>query len=156
MRRVIAPLIVASLGSALVSAGEVSDLAWPAKPVRIIEGTTVQLPFVRSGKLRALAVTSPHRSPALPGVPTMAEAAIPGYDFQGWVGIVAPAGTPAAIIDRLYREIAVILATPEAREWFAGFGLEPGGETPRVFADLVRDEYAKWGVTIRETGIKAE
>jgi len=121
-----------------------------------IEGTNVQLPFIRSGKLRALAVTTAHRSPALPGVPTMGEAGVPGYDYQGWVGIAAPARTPAPIIDRLYREIAAILATPGAREWFAAYGLEPGGESPRAFADLIRNEYAKWGKVIRDAGIKAE
>ena len=121
-----------------------------------IEGTNVQLPWIRSGKLRALAVTTAHRSPALPGVPTMSEAGVPGYDFQGWVGIAAPAGTPAPVIDRLYREIAAILASQEAREWFAGYGLEPGGESPSAFAALIRTEYAKWGNTIRDARIKAE
>jgi len=121
-----------------------------------IEGTNVQLPFVRSGKLRALAVTTTQRSPALPGVPTMGEAGVPGYDFQGWVGIAVPARTPAPIVDRLYREIAAILARPETREWFAAYGLEPGGESPRAFADLIRSEYAKWGKVIRDAGIKAE
>jgi tripartite-type tricarboxylate transporter receptor subunit TctC len=121
-----------------------------------IEGTNVQLPFIRAGKVRALAVTTAHRSPALPGVPTMAEAGVRGYDFEGWVGIAAPARTPAPVIDRLYREIAAILATSEARQWFGGFGLERGGESPRTFADLIRNEYAKWGKTIRDAGIKAE
>jgi tripartite-type tricarboxylate transporter receptor subunit TctC len=121
-----------------------------------IEGTNVQLPWIRSGKLRALAVTTAHRSPALPGVPTMAEAGVPGYNFQGWVGIAAPARTPAPVVDRLYREISVILASQEAREWFSEYGLEPGAESPTDFAELVRDEYVKWGKTIRDAGIKAE
>ena len=121
-----------------------------------IEGTTIQLPFIRSGKLRALAVTTARRSPALPDVPTMAEAGVSGYDFEGWVGIAAPARTPKPVIDRLYREIAAILAAPESREWFAGFGLEPGGEPPSAFADLIRSEHTKWGKVIRDTGIKAE
>jgi tripartite-type tricarboxylate transporter receptor subunit TctC len=121
-----------------------------------IEGTNLQLPFIRSGKLRPLAVTAVRRSEALPGVPTMTEAGVPGYEFQGWVGIAAPARTPAPVIDRLYREIAAILATREAREWFADFGLDPGGESPAVVAQLIRDEYAKWGKIIRDAGIKAE
>jgi tripartite-type tricarboxylate transporter receptor subunit TctC len=121
-----------------------------------IEGTNVLLPFIRAGKLRALAVTSAHRSPILPDVPTMIEAGVPGYEYQGWVGLAAPAGTPAPIVDRLYREIAAILATPEAREWFAGWGLEPGGESPQVFSAIIRREYVEWGAVIRAAGIKAE
>ena len=121
-----------------------------------IEGTNVQLPFIRSGKLRALAITGARRSPVLPDVPTLAEAGVPGYELLGWVGIAAPAGTPSPFVDRLYREIAAILATPDAREWFAGFGLEPGGESPQVFANLIREEYVKWGTVIRANGIKAE
>jgi tripartite-type tricarboxylate transporter receptor subunit TctC len=121
-----------------------------------LEGPNIQLPLIRSGRLRALAITSAQRSPALPDVPTMAEAGVPGYEFQGWVGIAAPAGTPSAIVARLHREIAAILATREALEWFASFGAQPGVQTPQAFSDFIRAEYAKWGKTIREAGIKAE
>jgi len=121
-----------------------------------IEGTNVQLPFVRSGRLRALAVTSSKRLPALPDVPTMSEAGIAGYEYEGWVGIAAPAGTPAAVIERLYKEISAVLASHEAHEWFANYGLEPGGEPPPVLARLIRDEHARWGKLIRDAGIKAE
>jgi len=121
-----------------------------------IEGTHVLLPFIRAGRLRALAVTGAQRSPILPEVPTMIEAGVSGYDYQGWVGIAAPAGTPAPIVDRLYREIAAITATPDAREWFAASGLEPGGESPQVFGAIIRREYVEWGAIIRASGIKAE
>jgi tripartite-type tricarboxylate transporter receptor subunit TctC len=121
-----------------------------------IESLTVLKPFVQDGRLRALAVTTAHRSKIMPDLPTMAEAGVPGYDFTAWAGIAAPAGTPEPIIKQLYAAIAAILATPEAREWFESFGVEPGGEPPDVFAALVRAEHAKLGDVIRATGIKAE
>jgi len=121
-----------------------------------IEGTSVQLPFVRSGQLRALAVTGPHRLALLPDVPTVAESGVAGYQFVGWVGVAAPASTPSPIVERLYREIAAVLATVEARAWFASYGLEPGGEPPAVFAELMRAEDAQWKPLIRAAGLKAE
>jgi tripartite-type tricarboxylate transporter receptor subunit TctC len=121
-----------------------------------IEGLTVLKPFIQDGRLRPLAVTSAQRVKSMPDLPTMAEAGVPGYDFTAWAGLAAPAGTPDPIIKKLYGEIARILATPEAREWFESFGVEPGGEPPDVFAALVRTEYSKMGDVIRATGIKIE
>jgi len=121
-----------------------------------IEGTNVQLPFVRSGQLRALAVTGRQRSPALPDVPTVAESGVPGYEFLGWVGVAAPAATPRAIVDRLAREIGAVLDSDEARAWFASYGLEPGGGSPDDVAAQIRAEHAKWGRFIREAGLKAD
>jgi tripartite-type tricarboxylate transporter receptor subunit TctC len=86
----------------------------------------------------------------------MAEAGVPGYDFTAWAGLAAPAGTPQPIIKQLYGAIARILATPEARDWFGAFGVEPGGEPPEAFAAFVRAEHAKFGEVIRATGIKVE
>jgi tripartite-type tricarboxylate transporter receptor subunit TctC len=121
-----------------------------------IEGTNVQLPFVRSGQLRALAVTGPTRLSMLPDVPTLAEAGVTGYEFTGWVGVAAPAATPRAIVQRLHREIAAVLASPQAHEWLASYGLEPGAESPDVLAEQVRTEYARWGRLIHAAGIKIE
>jgi tripartite-type tricarboxylate transporter receptor subunit TctC len=121
-----------------------------------IEGLTILKPFIQDGRLRPLAVTTAKRATSMPEVPTMAEAGIEGYDFTAWAGIAAPAGTPAPIIDRLYGEIAKILATAEAREWFESFGIDPGGEPPEAFAALVREEHARLGEVIRAIGIKAE
>ena len=121
-----------------------------------IEGLNVQLPQVKGGRLRALAVTSASRMPLLPDVPTLAEAGAPGYELVGWVGIAAPAGTPPAVVDRLYRAIAAVESTAEAREWFAAVGAEPGVIAPDAFAALVRAEYAYWGRVIRESGIHLE
>ncbi|HET7524814.1 MAG TPA: tripartite tricarboxylate transporter substrate binding protein [Burkholderiaceae bacterium] len=121
-----------------------------------IEGMNVQLPFVRSGQLRALAVTGPRRLAMLPDVPTMAEAGVAGYEFIGWVGIAAPVGTPAPIVDRLHRDIAAVLASAQARDWFASYGLEPGEESADAFTEQIRGEYARFGRLIHAAGIKAE
>jgi tripartite-type tricarboxylate transporter receptor subunit TctC len=121
-----------------------------------IEGLTVQLPFIRTGQVRALAVTGSKRVAVLPDVPTMAEAGVTGYEYEGWVGIAAPAGTPQPIVQALYRASARALSSVEARDWFASFGLEPGADSPEAFASLIGAEYAKWGRVIREAGIKAQ
>jgi tripartite-type tricarboxylate transporter receptor subunit TctC len=121
-----------------------------------IEGLNVQLPQVKGGRLRALAVTSASRLLLLPDVPTLAEAGAPGYEFIGWVGVAAPAATPPAIIDRLYRAIAAVESTAEARDWFAAVGAEPGVIAPDAFAAVVRAEYAHWARVIRDAGIRLE
>lgn len=121
-----------------------------------IEGLTLTVPLVRSGRLRALAVTGPRRVPSLPDVPTLSEAALPGYEFQGWVGIAAPAGTPRTILARLHREISAILESADGRAWLADAGAEPGTDPPEVFAAAIRAEHAKWSTVIRDAGIRAE
>jgi tripartite-type tricarboxylate transporter receptor subunit TctC len=116
----------------------------------------VQLPQVKAGKIRALAVTSATRLEALPEIPTVAESGLPGFEYAGWLGIAAPAGTPAPIIERLQREIAVILLTDEACQYFASYGREPVASTPAAFAAFIRAEHVKWGQVIRSSSIKAE
>jgi tripartite-type tricarboxylate transporter receptor subunit TctC len=120
------------------------------------DGTSVQVPLVQAGRIRALAVTGRERVPALPGVPTLAEAGVTGCEFFGWVGIAAPAGTPAPIVKRLYGEISKILEGAEARAYFGAQGIRTGGEAPEVFAADIRAEHAKWGEIIRQAGLKAE
>jgi len=121
-----------------------------------IEGLTVLKPFIQDGRLRPLAVTTARRAKSMPDVPTMAEAGVPGYDFTAWAGIAAPAGTPAPIIARLYGEMAKILATQDAIQWFESVGVEPGGETPEALAAIVRADNARLGEVIRALAIKAE
>ena len=121
-----------------------------------IEGLTSLGPQVKAGRLRALAVTSPKRAANWPDVPTMAEAGFPAAEYQGWVGIAAPAKVPKAIIDRLYKELTAIYATPDARNWFGLAGAEPGGATPEQFAAEIRAEHARWGSVIRELGIRID
>ena len=116
----------------------------------------VQLPQVNAGNIRALDVTSPARLEVLPDIPTVAESGLPGFEYSGWLGIAAPAGTPVPIIERLQREIAAILLTDEARKYFASYGREPVASTPAAFAAFIRAEHAKWGQVIRDSNIKAE
>jgi tripartite-type tricarboxylate transporter receptor subunit TctC len=116
----------------------------------------VQMAQVKAGKIRALAVTSPMRLEALPEIPTVAEAGLPGFEYIAWLAIAAPAGTPGPIIERLQREIAAILQTEEARRYFASYGREPVASTPAAFAAFIRTEHAKWGQVIRDSNILAE
>ncbi|MDQ6619355.1 MAG: tripartite tricarboxylate transporter substrate binding protein [Pseudomonadota bacterium] len=114
------------------------------------------LPHIKAGKLRALAVTSSTRSPALPDVPTVAEAGVPGYEASSWFGVLAPAGTPPAVIARLNGEVAKWLATPEAKERMASLGANAVGGSPEDFAAHIRAETAKWAKVVKESGAKAE
>ena len=120
------------------------------------DAIATQLPQVRAGTVRALAVTSAKRLAALPDIPTVAESGLPGYEYWSWMGICAPAGTPKEIISRLNAEIAKILRTQEARDWFAEQGGEPIIETPEEFAAFIKSEHSRWGKIIREAGIKPE
>ena len=120
------------------------------------DNLSIQLPQVKAGKIKALAVTGARRLDALPDVPTLAESGLAGYDFLAWMGISAPARTPKEIVARLSQETTRILATSEAREWLAAQGAEPGGESPAEFAAYIRAEHAKWGPIIRKAGIKAD
>ena len=114
------------------------------------------LPHVKDGRLRALAVTSAKRSPAMPELPTVDEIALPGFEANTWHGVVAPAGTPTAIIARLNREIVSILHLPEVVERLSAQGAEPVGSTPEEFAAYIRSETVKWAKVVRESGAKAE
>jgi tripartite-type tricarboxylate transporter receptor subunit TctC len=120
------------------------------------EGLTAQLPHVRTGSLRALAVTGAKRSRGLLDVPTIGEAGLPGYEYSGWTGFAAPAATPRPIVERLQAEIAKLADTDEARAWFERSGAEPGIQSPQEFADFIRLEHARLGKLIREAGLSAE
>jgi tripartite-type tricarboxylate transporter receptor subunit TctC len=122
----------------------------------MIENVPGTLPFVKDGKLRALAITSRTRSPLVPELPTMAEAGVPGYEMIGWNGIFVAKGTAPAIVDRLAKEIAVVLALPEVDAQLLKLGAEPVGSTPAQFAVFYRAEAARWGRIIQERGIKPE
>ena len=114
------------------------------------------LPFVKTGKLRALGVTTSYRAKAAPDVPTIAEAGVPGFEVQNWQGIVAPAKTPRAIIDTLNREMVRILAQPAMTEMFSTQGLDPVGNTPAQFDKLIRAEIDKWTALVKAAGIKVD
>jgi tripartite-type tricarboxylate transporter receptor subunit TctC len=108
---------------------------------------------VQQGKLRALAVTSTKRLPNLPDIPTLEEAGVKGYESLSWSGIVAPTGTPRAVIAKLNAAIDRILKMEDVRARFAGLGVEPVGGPPEAFARHVRAESEKWGKVVRAAGI---
>jgi tripartite-type tricarboxylate transporter receptor subunit TctC len=120
-------------------------------------GSAVQnVPHVRSGKLRALGVGGPHRLAALPDVPTFAEAGVPGAEATNWWGIVAPAGTPAAVLGKLQSEIAAIVESPETQKRFQLEGADVLRMTPEQFAKHIAAETDKWTRVVKQAGIKAE
>ncbi len=114
------------------------------------------LPFVKSGKLKALGVTTAKRSKAAPEVPTIAESGVPGFEVQNWQGIVVPAKTPRPIVDRLNREMVKILQQPSLVEVFGTQGLDPVGNTPAQFDKLIRAEIEKWTALVKAAGIKVD
>jgi tripartite-type tricarboxylate transporter receptor subunit TctC len=115
---------------------------------------TGTLSIIQDKKVRALAVTSLKRVSFLPDVPTMDESGFPGFNVTTWWGMFAPAGTPAAIVDKLNRETVKIMATPEIREKLAAIGLEPLGGTPAEFSAAIRAEAPYWEHLIKEAGVK--
>ena len=117
--------------------------------------TASTMPHLRSGKVRALAVGGRQRSPALPDVPTVTEAGVP-YEAANWIGLVAPAGTPPAIVERLHKEIAEIQNSPKARQQFDAAGAEIARMTIAEFGGFQASELAKWGKVVKEAGIKAQ
>ncbi len=111
---------------------------------------------VKSGKLRALGVTSVKRSVVVPDVPTIAEAGLPGYEEYNWYGILAPRGTPKPIVDKLYTDIAAILKSPEVRDPLTRDGAEVIASTPDEFTRFIKSEMAKYAQVIKARGLKAE
>lgn len=125
--------------------------------VQLMFGTIVAiLPHIKAARLRALAVTGKNRSASLPDVPTLAESGLPGYEAGSWYGILAPAGTPAAIVATLNAEINKAMRQPEVRERLAAEGAEVIGGTPEDFASHIRAELARMGKLMREAGIRME
>ena len=120
-------------------------------------GSLIQtLPHIRSGRLRPLGTGGAKRSPALPDVPTIAEAGLAGYEANNWWGVVAPAGTPPAIIKRLHGEISGILTRPDVQKWFVSEGAEPINRTPDELARFMLAEMEKWGKVVKQAGIRGE
>jgi tripartite-type tricarboxylate transporter receptor subunit TctC len=120
------------------------------------EGTSVLLPLIRSGKLRALATTSPQRIAQLPDLPTMAESGFPGFVSTSWTGLLAPAHTPRAVIDKLNAQINEGVKSPDFKAALAKLSNEPLGGTPQAFTDMIKGDIAKWTPIVRGLNLAAE
>ncbi|UUZ77257.1 tripartite tricarboxylate transporter substrate binding protein [Polaromonas sp. P1(28)-13] len=114
------------------------------------------LPQAKAGKLKILAMTAQKRSTLLPDVPTVVEAGFPGYELTGWQGLLAPAGTPKEVVDKLSREAAKVLHQPDVVAQLSVVAAEPVGSTPQEFAAFLQSEITKWGKVIKQSGAKAE
>jgi tripartite-type tricarboxylate transporter receptor subunit TctC len=121
-----------------------------------VDNIPSSLQLIKTGKLRALAVTSEQRTPLLPDVPTLAQAGVPGVVAAAWHGVLAPAGTPPEIVNRLNVEIVKILRSPETVAKLAGLGLDPVGSDPKTFADFIASENVKWAKVVKASGAKLE
>jgi tripartite-type tricarboxylate transporter receptor subunit TctC len=122
----------------------------------MFETSVAALPFVKQGRLRALAVSSLERVSAAPDVPTVAEQGFPGFSGVPWISLMAPAGTPKPIVDKLHNEVVRILQTPAMRETFAAQGVLPMVMTQPELAAFIKAEIAKWGKAVKDSGAKAE
>jgi tripartite-type tricarboxylate transporter receptor subunit TctC len=126
------------------------------KPELMFNVLPSALPYIQSGKLRALAVTGATRSSTLPDVPTMIEAGVPNYTAFTWNGLLAPAGTPKPIIDRLHEAIVKAIDDRSVREGYARIGQDPVTDTPEEFAALIRNETSKWTRVIKDARIEPQ
>ena len=114
------------------------------------------MPQVRAGKLKALAVTSPKRSPAVLDIPTIAESGLPGYSMMAWWGLLAPAATPKAIVSQLQAEVARMLKEPALRERLAAVGIDAVGSSPEEFGAYIRQEIRTWSKVVKEAGVRID
>jgi tripartite-type tricarboxylate transporter receptor subunit TctC len=115
-------------------------------------GTPIAIPHMKSGRLKALGVSTAKRSPEMPDVPTVAEAGVPGYEAIVWIGLLAPAGTPKEIVAKLNGDIARLVRTEDVRRLIGPTGMEPDPDTPEQFAAYVKADYDKWGRVVRDSG----
>ena len=122
----------------------------------MFESTNSIAPHVVAGRVRALAVTGAKRSTSLPTIPTMIEAGVPGYEVTAWTGVIAPAGLPRPVLDRLNRAVNMTIHDPAVKERLIQLGSEGGGGTPEDYAEIIRKDSAKWAEVIRRSGAKIE
>ena len=125
--------------------------------VEMVPGNlAAMLPFIKAGKVKALGVTSAERSPAAPDIPTVGESGLPGFVNVGWFGLLAPAGTPKEVIDKVQRDSAAILATEDTKQRLLAVGMTPVANNPTQFADAIRAESATWAKVVRERKIQLQ
>ena len=122
----------------------------------VFETVAAARPMIDGKRVKVLGVTSKNRLSNMPDAPSLAEAGVPGFEMQSWQGVFAPAGTPKAVVDRLDKEIASIVAMPDVKEKLRNLGVEPDGRSSERFAEFQRAEIAKWSKVIKDAGIQAE
>jgi tripartite-type tricarboxylate transporter receptor subunit TctC len=122
----------------------------------MFESTNSIAPHVKAGRVRALAVTGAQRAQSLPEVPTLIEAGVPGYEVTAWTGVIAPAGLPRAVLERLNAAVNAAIAEPNTKERLAQLGSEGGGGTPEDYGALIRRDSAKWAEVIKRSGAKID
>jgi len=137
-------------GAPAVNAAVAGDV-----PIVIVDSAAANAQ-IRAGRLRVLAVTSAQRTPLVPDTPTVAESGVPGYDISVWAGLFAPAGTPSAIVTRLYREATRAMTSPDTLEKLKNIGMDPGGMAPEQLAATIKADIAKYGAIVKAAGIRAE
>jgi tripartite-type tricarboxylate transporter receptor subunit TctC len=114
------------------------------------------LPHIKSGRLRALAISAAKRSPLVPELPTVAESGVPGFEATGWNGFLLPAKTPRGVITKLHQDIVRILRLADVQERYARAGIEPAPSTPDAFGTLIARELAKWSKVVKEANVRVE
>ena len=122
----------------------------------VFETVAAARPMIDGKRVKVLGVTSKNRLPTMPDAPSLAEAGVPGFEMQSWQGVFAPAGIPKAVVDRLDKEIASVVAMPDVKEKLRNLGVEPDGRSSERFAEFQRAEISKWGKVIKDAGIQAE
>ena len=137
------------------SAPAVSDLLG-GQVQSMFDNAPSAMPHIQGGRLRAIAITSPQRSPLLPELPTVAESGYPGFDVQSWFGLALPAGTPHGVVERMNSELNKVLALPEVKKRLAELGATPAGGTPAEMRGFIGAELKRWGGVVRQSGAKAE
>ena len=137
------------------SAGVLTDVMG-GQIIATMDNLPPYLPLVKAGKIRALAVSTAKRSPAVPEIPTVAEAGVAGYNSGSWFGLLAPAGTPKPVIDKLATETQRILKLPDVNERLSGLGAEPVGDRPEQFAAHIKSEITKWAKVIKDANVELQ
>ena len=137
-------------GAPAVSAAVAGDV-----PIVVVDSAAAAAQ-IRAGRLRVLAVTSAARTPLVPDAPTVAESGVPGYDIAVWAGLFAPAGTPAAIVSRLYDEASRAMSAPDTREKLKAIGMDPGGLAPAQLAGMIKADLARYAAIVKAANIKAD
>lgn len=138
-------------GGPMAAAVVANEVQWAISPAAALVG------LIRAGRLRAIAISTAQRSPILPELPTVAESGVPGYDYGSWNGVLAPTGTPRAIITQVHGVICKVAVMQEVKDQFAAQGLAPtSSASPEAFAKLIKDDYATLGKVVKAAGIRAE